>query len=152
MAYEFRHTRLVEFAETDLAGIVHFSNFFRYMEQAEHAFLRSLGFTVHDWSEGRLVGWPRIHAECTYAAPLAFEDEVQVHLLVRHKKRKSITYEFRFYKRGAEQPVAHGSVTVVCVTLDAATGGMVPINIPDRISRLIEVAPAELLHVPSTSQ
>jgi acyl-CoA thioester hydrolase len=34
MAFEFKLTRRVEFAETDMAGIVHFSNFFRYMESA----------------------------------------------------------------------------------------------------------------------
>ena len=40
MADPFRTTRLVEFGDTDMAGIVHFANFFRYMESAEHAFLR----------------------------------------------------------------------------------------------------------------
>ena len=46
MSYEFQITRRVEFSETDLAGIMHFSNFFRFMESAEHAFWRSLGFSV----------------------------------------------------------------------------------------------------------
>ena len=40
MATPFRVTRRVEFHETDMAGIVHFSNFFRYMEFAEVEFLR----------------------------------------------------------------------------------------------------------------
>jgi len=44
MAYEFKVVRRVEFSDTDMAGIVHYSNFFRYMETAEHAFFRSLGF------------------------------------------------------------------------------------------------------------
>ena len=142
MAYEFRHRRRVEFAETDMAGIVHFSNFFRYMEMAEHEFLRSLGLSAHAAHEGRVVAWPRVHAECTYEAPLAFEDEVEVHLLVRQKKRKTITYEFRFYKRGEEKPLARGALTVVCVSLDPG-GGMSAINIPEFIDRQIEVAPAE---------
>ena len=42
--YTFR--RRIEFRETDMAGIVHFSNFFAYMEQAEHDFLRSVGMGV----------------------------------------------------------------------------------------------------------
>jgi hypothetical protein len=44
--HEFRATRRVEFNETDLAGIVHFSNFFRYMETVEGAFYRSFGQSV----------------------------------------------------------------------------------------------------------
>ena len=47
MGFDFTHQRQVEFAETDMAGIVHFANFFRWMESAEHAFLRSLGHSVH---------------------------------------------------------------------------------------------------------
>ena len=36
----------VEFAETDAAGIVHFSVFFRYMEEAEHAVWRQAGLDI----------------------------------------------------------------------------------------------------------
>ena len=48
MPYEFTFTCRIEFAETDLAGIVHFANFYKMMENAEHAFFRSMGFIVHD--------------------------------------------------------------------------------------------------------
>ena len=47
----FRTTRRVEFGDTDMAGIIHFANFFRYMEAAETDFLRSLGLSVA-WRKG----------------------------------------------------------------------------------------------------
>ena len=47
VAYEFKIVREVEFSDTDMAGIMHFSNFFRFMEAAEHAFFRSLGLSIH---------------------------------------------------------------------------------------------------------
>ena len=43
-------TRRVEFGDTDLAGIMHFANFFRFMEAAETDFLRQRGLSV-SWSE-----------------------------------------------------------------------------------------------------
>ena len=46
MAYEFKLTRHVDFAETDMAGIMHFSNFFRFMEATETAFFRSLSLSI----------------------------------------------------------------------------------------------------------
>ena len=141
----FTSRQRVEFADTDMAGIVHFSNFFRYMERAEHEFLRSLGLSVHAVNGDDLVSWPRVNAECKFRAPLTFEDEMDVHLLVREKRAKSVTYEFRFYKQGDENLVAVGSITVVCVSIDQATGQMASIPIPESIDRLIEVAPAELL-------
>ena len=42
MAYGITVRGRVEFCETDMMGIVHFSNFFPYAEAAEPAFYRSL--------------------------------------------------------------------------------------------------------------
>ena len=77
MAYEFKATRQVQFSETDMAGLMHFSNFFRFMETAEHGFYRSLGFSVVDLSRHPRLGWPRVHAACDYKKPLRFEDMVE---------------------------------------------------------------------------
>jgi acyl-CoA thioester hydrolase len=151
MAYEFRCNRRVEFAETDMAGIVHFSNFFRYMETAEHEFLRWLGLSVHTEIDGRLVSWPRVRAECSYRAPVRFDDELEIRLMVREKRERSITYDFRFWK-GGRKPVAHGSMTVVCVAIDPRTGEMSSIAIPSCIDEKIEAAPAELIEPLETNR
>src|SRR2546428_8916 len=118
MPYEFKVRRRVEFSETDMAGIVHYSNFFRYMEAAEHEFFRSLGFSVVTRQVDPPVGWPRVRAECDFKQPLRFEDEMEVHMLVSEKKSKSLSYQFRIRKLNAQPPVevARGSLTVVCVT------------------------------------
>jgi acyl-CoA thioester hydrolase len=147
MAYEYKAVRRVEFAETDMAGIMHYSNFFRFLETAEHAFFRSLGLSIVTRVDPP-VGWPRVHAECDFRAPLYFEDEVEVHLLVSEKKSKSLSYVFRFRKLNATPPieVAHGKLTVVCVRHEK-DGKMAACNIPDFIADKIEVAPEELLNV-----
>jgi YbgC/YbaW family acyl-CoA thioester hydrolase len=146
MPFEFKIVRRVEFAETDMAGIVHYANFFRYMESAEHAFFRSLGFSVAMRHVEPPVGWPRVHAHCDYHHPLRFEDEVEVHLLVREKKSKALSYLFKIRKLNADPPVAvaRGGFTVVCVT-HAPGGKMAATHIPAEIAARIEVAPAELL-------
>src|SRR5207253_4197911 len=132
--------------ETDMAGIVHYSNFFRYMETAEHGFFRSLGFSVVTDKTDPPVGWPRVHAECDYLQPLRFEDEVEIHMLVSEKKSKALTYAFRFRKLNALPPVevARGKLTVVCVTHDADCK-MKAAPIPRAIAEKIAVAPPELL-------
>jgi YbgC/YbaW family acyl-CoA thioester hydrolase len=146
MAYEFKAVRRVEFSETDMAGIVHYSNFFRYMESAEHAFFRHLGFSVVMDHVEPPLGWPRVHASCDYRQPLRFEDEVEIHLLVSEKKSKSLGYLFKFRKLNASPPieVARGSLTVVCVTKQA-DGRMAATHIPKSFADKIEVAPARLL-------
>jgi acyl-CoA thioester hydrolase len=140
MAYEYKRQYRVEFADTDMAGIVHFANFFRYMEATEHAFFRSLGFSIHSRIGETTVGWPRVHASCDYKRPLHFEDEVEIHLTVREKKTRSLTYDFRFRKSDGEE-VAVGSLTVVCVTMDVQTGKMRAAPIPDAVDQAVEAAP-----------
>jgi YbgC/YbaW family acyl-CoA thioester hydrolase len=142
MTSEFTNRMRVEFVDTDLAGIVHFTRFFYYMEVSEHAFLRSLDLAVHEEVDGRVVSWPRARVECSYKAPLRFGDEFDVHILVREMGRSSITYEFRFLKNGS-QLVAVGSATTVCVAADGATGQMSAISIPADFRRRLEPAPVE---------
>src|SRR5947207_8074728 len=114
MAYEFQHIRRVEFSETDMAGIIHFSNFFRFMETAETAFMRSLGLSVVLSSCGLDVCLPRVHAECDYQLPLRFEDEVLIHLLVERKGTRTLTYQWRFQKLNAKSQIeiARGKLVV----------------------------------------
>jgi YbgC/YbaW family acyl-CoA thioester hydrolase len=142
MPHEFTLTRRVEFAETDMAGIVHFSNFFRMMEAAEHAFFRSLGFTIHGHEEGVTTGWPRVSATCDYARPLRFEEEVEIHLVVAEVRSRSIRYEFTFRKAMDGSEVARGGIVAVCATVEKASGKLVPMMIPERIRAQITAAPA----------
>lgn len=145
MAYEYKIVRRVEFSETDMAGIMHYSNFFRFMETAEHGFFRSLGYSIVTQETNPPVGWPRVHAHCDFKQPLYFEDEVEVHLLVKEKKSKAITYLFKFRRlKTPEIEAARGMLTVVCVTRDQA-GKMCATHIPHELADKIEAAPAELL-------
>ena len=148
MGYEFKAVRRVEFSETDMAGIVHFSNFFRYMETAEHAFYRSLGFSVIMNQFDPPLGFPRVQAACDYKKPLRFEDMLEIHLLVREKRSRVLRYAFRFTKlpadgSGSAELVATGELTVVCVSHGRAKMEAVPI--PSELASKIEVAPASLL-------
>jgi YbgC/YbaW family acyl-CoA thioester hydrolase len=120
MAGPFRTTRLVEFSDTDMAGIVHFSAFFRYMESAEHAFLRSLGLSVFMEWDGEPIGFPRVAAACEFRKPVRFEEELTITVAVEKLGRSSVTYAFGFTKAGEE--VARGRITAVCCTPPAGSG------------------------------
>ncbi len=146
MSFEYIVNRRVEFSETDMAGIVHFSNFFRFMETAEHGFYRSLGFSVILSQYDPPLGFPRVHAECDYKKPLRFEDLLEIRILVAEKRPKVLSYIFRFTKIDGENrvEVAVGRLTVVCVS-HAIDGKMASVTIPDEIFDKIQVAPTELL-------
>ena len=68
----FTLTRRVQFAETDLAGVMHFANYFRWMEEIEHAFFRSMGLSIMSEHDGHPIGWPRGRVSCEYFGPVRF--------------------------------------------------------------------------------
>ncbi len=108
----FQATRRVEFGDTDMAGIMHFANFFRFMEAAETAFLRERGLTVN-WREGGgKLGFPRVSATCDYQKPAIFEDVLTIAVTVEKVGRKSVSYRFDFTNQRGE-PIAVGRVTAV---------------------------------------
>ena len=109
---EFHYHRRVQFPETDATGIVHFTNFFKYVEEAEHAMWRAAGLTVYDRT--REITWPRVAASFEYKKPLRFEDEFDVRLRIAEIASKSIRYDAVLTKDG--EHLAIGSLTIVCAT------------------------------------
>ncbi len=124
MGQTFKTSRRVEFRDTDMARIVHFSVFFAYMEEAEHEFLRSLGFGVICNINGQSISWPRVNAECNYRSAIRFEEMIDIEVAVERIGSKSVTYGFQFSRDGV--PVADGQVTTVCCKFDHALDGQRP--------------------------
>ncbi|HAA49587.1 MAG TPA: acyl-CoA thioesterase, partial [Planctomycetaceae bacterium] len=59
MSVPFKTSRRVEFADTDMAGLIHFVTFYRMMESVEHEMFRTLGTSVMSEDEnGNRRGWP----------------------------------------------------------------------------------------------
>lgn len=121
----FHYARRVQFAETDVAGIVHFSWYFRFMEEAEHALWRAAGLSV----VADDLHWPRVAAFCEYRQPLRFEDEIDVKVRAGFGRRR-IQYGFEITRAGILAAV--GTMTSVCSRADA-TGTFRTLAIPAEI-------------------
>jgi YbgC/YbaW family acyl-CoA thioester hydrolase len=135
MPTPFRTRRRVEFADTDMAGLIHFSNFFRYMEAAEVDLLHSLGWSVTmDW-EGHRISFPRVSASCDFLKPARFMDVLDISVTVQNLGRKSVTYGFEFSK--GDTLVARGQITAVCCRL-VPGDALQSIEIPEPIRKLLE--------------
>lgn len=146
MVSEFSITRVVEFSETDMAGIVHFSNYFRWMESCETAFYRTLGVPLVSFVPGQVVGWPRVSAKCDYRAPLRFNDTVEVRLFVKEIRTRAVVLLFQFRKvahgKTERELCAQGEITAVSVTHDAR-GNMVAAPIPEAFRAKVRMAPRQ---------
>jgi 4-hydroxybenzoyl-CoA thioesterase/acyl-CoA thioester hydrolase len=140
---------MVEFSDTDMAGIMHFSAFFRFMESAEHALLRSLGLSVFGLRLPRdasdpdggdvVVSFPRVSARCDFSSPARCEDELDIDVIVQRLGTSSVSYGFEFLRDGEQ--LAVGEMTSVCCRLpDGAKPEPMPIP-ADIVALLRRYAP-----------
>ena len=134
----------MQFSETDAAGIVHFSVFFRYFEDAEHALWRDAGLSIHP--ESSPIGWPRVEAWCEYHRPLRFEQEFDISVRISDLTRRTIAYTGEITRDG--ERVASGRWKIACVA-KLPDGSMksaeIPADVADRLkpfqSRTPDVGP-----------
>jgi YbgC/YbaW family acyl-CoA thioester hydrolase len=127
----FRYTRKVHFYETDLAGVVHFSCYFRYMEEAEHALWRAAGLTVD--RAGAELGYPRVSATFDYRSPLFFEDELTIVARIHAVTKRTIKYSFTFTRNGTS--IGTGWLTTACATRTAGAmrASEIPVDVVPRL-------------------
>ncbi len=110
----FTTTRRVDFGDTDMAGIMHFANFFRFMESAEIDFLHTLGLTV-SWRENDVKwGFPRVSVSCDFTKPARFEDLLSIAVTVEKVGAKSVSYRFDFSNQRGEALAVGRITTVFC--------------------------------------
>lgn len=138
MAESFSISRRVQFAETDLAGVVHFSNYYRMMEEVEHAFWRSLGLSVKFGEGGGYVSWPRVAASCSFIAPIFFEQELTLDLTISRRSQKSLEFRVKFKRDG--QVVARGTMKTVCCAIQDTkfTAIAIPGEVADKLAPFVE--------------
>jgi len=132
---QYRLRRRVQFYETDSAGIVHFSWFYRYMEEAEHALWREAGLSIAPREAE--VAFPRVSASFDFRRPLFFEDEFEVLLSVTEIRRRSIRYRADVTRDGTA--IATGTLAIACVR--KGPGGLEATEIPPEVARRFAVAP-----------
>ena len=137
----FTYERRVEFCETDAAGIAHFSSLIIYMEQAEHALLRSLGLSVanslssldHGAESAPKLSWPRVKVECEFLSPATFEDVISVQTSIALLGSTSVSYQHRLTI--GLTLIAIGKITSVCCS--KANGSLSSTRIPPHVRDLL---------------
>ena len=125
----------MHFYELDSAGIVHFSCYFRYMEEAEHALWREAGLSIAP--PGADIGFPRVTASFDYHRPLRFEEEFEVRIRIAELAEKRIRYTCVLTRD--KTMIATGTMTVACVS-KRPNEPMKSIPIPPEIVGRFDVA------------
>ena len=88
----YRHT--AQYYETDRMGIIHHSNYIRWMEEARIDYLRQQGIRYSDLEASGLIS-PIYEVKCQYKRPVRFEARVAIEVSMLKYTGVRITLSYR---------------------------------------------------------
>jgi acyl-CoA thioester hydrolase len=127
----FKTSFRVTFVDTDGAGVVHYSNYFRFFERTEEEFYRHLGFDFTDFRE-RGLWFPRVEAFCQYKKPATYGDLLEVELHVEELKEKSAKLSFNVVNEAGEL-LAFGYLVIVAAEKQTGRATQIPKDILEKL-------------------
>jgi acyl-CoA thioester hydrolase len=112
---EFMETTFyVRFAETDLMGIVHHSQYIVWMEEGRSDFMRRQGFTFDQW-ERVGIGFAVSELNLRYHAPARYGERVTVRTRVESLRSRQIIFGYAIVNADSQQELVTGTVKLIAV-------------------------------------
>lgn len=89
---------LVNWGDTDKAGIVYYPNYFKWFDIAGHQFFRSCDLAPQKLEEERSIILPLIDVRCSFENPLYYDDVMTVQTSVEEINNKTIKLRHEVYR------------------------------------------------------
>ena len=110
----FETTFYVRFAETDLMGIVHHSQYIVWMEEGRSDYMRRKGFTFDQWEKAG-VAFAVSEVNVRYQAPAHYSERVTVRTWVESLRSRQIVFGYEIVNADTRQCLVTGSVKLITV-------------------------------------
>ncbi|MBX5480549.1 MAG: acyl-CoA thioesterase [Myxococcaceae bacterium] len=139
MAYEQRRT--VRFEEVDFAQLVYFPRLFGFCHQTFEDFFRDeVGVPYAVMLQKRRVGYPTVHAEADFRAPLRFGDEVAVVMDTVKVGTRSISSRYRLFLEPGRSLCATVQIVTVAMSMDTYRSVDLPTDVRAAFERHLATA------------
>ena len=94
--------RLINWGDTDKAGIVYYPNFCKWFDIAGHQFFRSCDLAPQRLEDESSIILPMMDTQCTFKKPLYYDDVVTITTTVEELNAKTIKLGHVFTRDGIE--------------------------------------------------
>lgn len=89
---QYRHQ--AKYYETDQMGIIHHSNYIRWMEEARIAMMEEMGFSYRRMEELGIIS-PVLSVQCEYKNMVHFDDTVRIEVDIKQYNGIKLTVNYR---------------------------------------------------------
>ncbi len=97
----------VRFVETDMMGVVHHSNYFRWFEMARVEYLRQIGILLNDMMDDNIV-FPITDVDCKYRASAKFDDYILIEAVLAEVSKVKMVFTYRVLREEDNMLLATG--------------------------------------------
>ena len=129
------HTKVrVRWGECDRQGLVYYGAYLDYLETAQGAYFRNLGFSLYKLAETGHFDTATVKVTIEYQSPARVEDPLDVYFRVASFGSTSLTARMEIYGHGTETLLT--SAEAVYVGYDASTGKKK--QVPDDLRTVVQ--------------
>ena len=124
----------IRFADVDSAGIVYYPRYFHFFHVAMEEYIeRALGAHYKELVIDRKRGFPAVHVETDFRAPLRYGDTLAVDVEISSMGETSVRWRYTGRRQGEEEVVVRAEVVTVYSDLEALEKRPIPVEIRDRL-------------------
>ena len=94
--------RKAQYHETDQMGIIHHSNYVKWMEESRISYMDQMGFSYKKVEELGVIS-PVVNISVSYKKQVAFDDEIQICVSIKKYNGISLEFNYEFFNVTKEE-------------------------------------------------
>ena len=128
----YDHPIKVYYKDIDQMGIVYYSRYFEFFEEARTEMLSSIGLDYSNIEENGAM-LPVIEAHCEYKKGATFSQDLIVKTYIRELPKVKIKFEYKICSAGSDEILLTGYTVHACTNLKGK-----PVKMPKYIRKILQ--------------
>ena len=128
----YDHPIKVYYKDIDQMGIVYYSRYFEYFEEARTEMLSSIGLDYSNVEENGAM-LPVIEAHCEYKKGATFSQDLIVKTYIRELPKVKIKFEYKICLADSDEILLTGYTVHACTNLEGK-----PVKMPKYIRKILQ--------------
>ena len=130
---QFEHKRKVYYRDVDKMGIVYYSRYFEYFEEARTELLNSIGLSV-SIIESYGFQLPVVSSKCKYLNGARFEQSLIIDTSITEIPKVRLKINYNVYERNTNLHIAHGYTVHAFINKKN-----IPLRVPKRVLERLKI-------------
>lgn len=140
MREDWVYRRTAQFHETDQMGIIHHSNYIKWMEEARIYLMDKMGYSYRDMDDKGIYS-PVLDVTCRYVKSVQFNDKIRILVSLKSMSRVRFVLQYKMYNDSMDGILCTESTSTHCFY--RKDGSPRPLDLKQELGAFFEKFPTE---------